>query len=107
MLTRSPGPRLISGKALIKAKKKGAITTQRGIGKMVLELRGRGGGGGAQMPKEAKAEAAEKKNTRGTRRARSEKGGARRGLKRHAEAPTARTTRSWVLQQSGRMQAFW
>ena len=53
------------------------------------------------MPKEAKAEAAEKKRTRGTRREMRE--GTRRGLKRHADAPkqgdegapTTRTTRSW------------
>ena len=54
------------------------------------------------MPKKAKAEAAEKKRTRGTRRARSEraKGGASSGMrKRHSKA--MRATRRHVQREVG------
>ena len=59
---------------LMEAKKKGTITTQRGKGQVVWEFRGQGEEGLCKCQKKAKAEAAEKKRTRGTRRARSERG---------------------------------
>ena len=71
----------------MKAKKKGAITTQRGKGQVAWEFRGTAhrhrGGGVVQMlmPKKDKAKAAEKKRTGGTQRERSEGG--------HQEGPQA------------------
>ncbi len=77
------------GKKLIMAKKKGAITTQRGKGQVVWEFRGQGEEGLFKCKKKTKAEAAEKKRTGGTRRARSERGH-QNGPQAACESATAR-----------------